>query len=1065
MTKFYQSLLIASILSMTCYSLVFAQDKLLSGKVTDEKGLPMPGTNISIKGTSNGTISDINGAFTIYASGNDAVLVFSFIGYISQEEPVGSRTSIEVVMSEDVATLSEFIVTGYGTQAKADLTGSVSAVDVDQLLSKPAADVSNMLQGRVAGVMASGSNQPGGEGYIRIRGISSFGSNAPLIIIDGVQTSDTNSINPNDIESMSVLKDASSAAIYGARGAGGVIIITTKKGKVGKTRITYDVFYGASQVTKYPELLNTAEYGDLVWQQQRGAGQVPRSSQYGSGTNPVLPDYVLGGSAGGLFEGNPLVDPAKYNYDQNGFYQIVRANKTGTDWYNELTQIAPFKSHNIGLSGGTERSVYSISFGFYDEAGMQKYTYYDRYSMRANSEFKISKSIRLGQTLFGSFRNRLGSSDNNEGSPWSQGYRMQPIVPVYDIEGNFAGSKAPGTGNGQNPVAILYRAKDNSNKDVRILTSIYAEVDIIKDLTFRSSFGIDYNNYYNTAFRNVNPEHSEGSFQTDLNLGSGYQYRWTFTNTLGYNKKVRLHDFKVLAGIEAIDYRSEQLAGSRVGYYPFTDQSFWVLDRGDPIGQSNNSSVAVESLYSSFARLDYSFNDKYLLNATVRRDGSSKFAKDVRYGVFPSISAGWRISDENFMKSISSISDLKLRVGYGRVGNDQIDANNQYSFYRSDPARSFYDIKGANTSTTQGYDLDRKGNPASKWEETGTINIGFDLSILSNKMELSFDMYKKTTNDLLVQILRPGTEGDFSAPSINIGDTENKGLDATLTYRGDMIGKQLQFSFSTNFSAYKNKVTSQGVDFFTNQVRYGLVSRTVSGQPIGQFFGYQIKGFFDDISEIMSAPTQAGVNKTSETTAKTSVGRWRYEDINSDGKINADDRVFLGSPHPKFQMGFNTDFNYKNWDLNMFFFWNYGNQIYNNVKWWTDMNGSFAGNRSKTMLYNSWTPENPNAMLPKLDANDNVTSSVPNSYYVESGSYFRAKTVQIGYTFPANILEFAGISKLRIYIQAQNLFTITPYTGPDPDLLNVGRGDIGLGVDHGRVPNPRQILGGLNLTF
>lgn len=1065
MTKFYQSLLIASILTVTCYSSVLAQDKLLSGKVTDEKGLPMPGTNISIKGTPNGTISDSNGAFTISAPGNDAVLIFSFIGYISQEVAVGSRTSIEVVMSEDAATLSEFVVTGYGTQAKADLTGSVAAVDVAQLLSKPAADVSNMLQGRVAGVMASGSNQPGGEGYIRIRGISSFGSNAPLIIIDGVQTSDTNSINPNDIESMSVLKDASSAAIYGARGAGGVIIITTKKGKAGKTRITYDVFYGASQVTKYPELLNTAEYGDLVWKQQRGAGQVPKSSQYGSGANPVIPDYVLGGSAGGLFEGNPLVDPAKYNYDQSGFYQIVKANKTGTDWYKELTQTAPFKSHNIGLSGGTERSVYSISFGYYDEAGMQKYTYYDRYSMRANSEFKISKGIRLGQTLFGSFRNRLGSSDNNEGSPWSQGYRMQPIVPAYDIEGNFAGSKAPGTGNGQNPVAMLYRAKDNSNKDVRILTSIYAEVDIIKDLTFRSSFGIDYNNYYNTAFRNVNPEHSEGSFQTDLNVGSGYQYRWTFTNTLGYNKKIQLHDFKVLAGIEAIDYRREQLAGSRVGYYPFTDESFWVLDRGDPIGQSNTSSVAVESLYSSFARLDYSFNDKYLLNATVRRDGSSKFAEDVRYGVFPSISVGWRIFDENFMKAIGSISDLKLRVGYGRVGNDQIDANNQYSFYRSDPARSFYDIKGANTSTTQGYDLDRKGNPASKWEETGTINVGFDLSMFNNKMELNFDAYKKTTNDLLVQILRPGTEGDFSAPSINIGDTENKGIDATLTYRGDMIGKQLQFSFSTNFSAYKNNVTSQGVDFFTNQVRYGLVSRTVSGQPIGQFFGYQIKGFFDDVAEVMSAPTQAGVNKTSETTAKTSVGRWRYEDINSDGKINADDRVFLGSPHPKFQMGFNSDFNYKNWDLNMFFFWNYGNQIYNNVKWWTDMNGSFAGNRSKTMLYNSWTPENPNAMLPKLDANDNVTSSVPNSYYVESGSYFRAKTIQIGYTLPPSILKFAGISKLRLYVQAQNLFTITPYTGPDPDLLNVGRGDIGLGVDHGRVPNPRQILGGLNLIF
>lgn len=1037
----------------------------IKGKVTDEKGEALPGVSITQKGTQKGTTSDLDGTYSLEVSEKTSVLVFSYIGYLSQEVTVGNQTVINLMLKEDAKTLDEVIVVGYGAQKKADLTGSVASVDVDQMLTRPAADVSNMLQGRVAGVVASGSNQPGGEGYVRIRGISSFGSNEPLVIIDGVQTSGTNSINPNDIESMNILKDASSAAIYGARGAGGVIIITTKKGKADKTRISYDAYYGVSTVTKYPKMLNTAQYGDLIWKQQMGAGLVPKSTQYGSGASPVTPDYILAGSAGGLFEGNALADPSKYNYDQDGFYQIVRANKEGTDWFKELTQAAPIQSHNLSASGGTEKAIYSLSLSYYNEAGLLKYTFYDRYSIRANSEFKLNKRIRFGETLFGSYRNRLGSTDNDEGSQWSQAYRMQPIVPVYDINGNFAGSKASGTGNGQNPVAQLFRSKDNSNKDVRVLASVYAEVDIINNLKARSSFGIDYNNNYNTTFRDINPEHSEGSFQTSLALASGYQYRWTFTNTLSYDQQFGKHRINALAGIESVDYRREQIGADRNGYYPFTTEDFRVLDRGNPIGQNNQSSIAVESLYSTFGRIDYAFNDKYLLNATVRRDGSSKFAKDTRYGVFPSVSAGWRVSDESFLKNVKFISDLKLRVGYGKVGNDQIDANNQYTFYRSDPSRSFYDIKGSNGSTTQGYDLDRKGNPGSKWEETATINVGADVSLFNNALELNVDVYNKKTSDLLVQILRPGTEGDFTAPFVNIGNTENKGFDINLTYRGKAANSKLVYSVSTNLSAYKNKVSSEGVDFFTNQVRYGLLSRTVSGQPIGQFFGYKIAGFFSDAADVIASPTQAGVNKATEAAAKNSVGRWKYVDQNVDGKIDAEDRVFLGSPHPKFQMGFNTDVSYQNWDFSMFFFWNYGNQIYNNTKWWTDLNGSFAGNRSLTMLNNSWTPENPNALLPKLDANDNVTSSVPNDYYVESGSYFRAKTVQLGYTLPAKLLSSVGVSRLRLYVQGQNLFTITKYTGPDPDLLNVGRGDIGLGVDHGRVPNPLQILGGINLTF
>jgi TonB-dependent starch-binding outer membrane protein SusC len=784
----------------------------ITGQITDVTGAPLIGASVVLEGTAKGAITDDNGKFTLPLDDADknGKLVVSFVGYESQTIPINGRTDITIQLSEGKA-LSEVVVIGYGTRKKADLTGSVSAIDVAQMLTKPAADVSNMLQGRIAGVVSSGSNQPGGNGYVRIRGINSFGSNEPLVIIDGVQTSGTNSINPNDIETMNVLKDASSAAIYGARGAGGVIIITTKKGKANKTRISYDGFYGVSKVVRYPKMVNTAQLGDLLWKQQLGAGIVPSSAQYGKGTTPVIPDYVLAGSSGGLFEGNAAVDPAKYNFDQNGFYQIARANKEGTDWFQEMTQAAPTQSHNLSASGGNDRSIFSMSLGYYNENGLQKYTYYDRYSARVNSEFKLGKNIRFGETMFGSFRKRRGSADNDEGSPWSQAYRMPAIVPVYDINGNFAGSKAPGTGNGQNPVAILFRARNNKDRDVRFLGSVYGELDIVEGLRFRSNFGMDYNNNYNTTFREVNPEHSEGNFQTSFALQSGFQARWTFTNTLNYDKSFGKHNINLLAGAEAVEFRREQILGDRSGYYPFTDQSFWVLDRGNAIGQNNSSTISEEALFSTFGRIDYSFDGKYLLNATVRRDGSSKFAADFRYGNFPSVSAGWRISQEPFMKNVSFITDLKLRAGYGVVGNDQIDGNNQFSFYRSDPSRSFYDIGGTNTSTVPGYDLDRKGNPNSKWEETSTLNFGVDLSMFKGAFEMNLDIYNKKTSDLLVQILRPGTEGDFTAPFINVGNTENKGVDLMLTYRGKV--NQFTYAATANFTAYRNKVSSTGVDF------------------------------------------------------------------------------------------------------------------------------------------------------------------------------------------------------------------------------------------------------------
>lgn len=1037
----------------------YAQSRTVSGTVTaQEDNSALPGVNITVKGTTTGTVTDASGAYSLSVPDNNTTLVFSYIGYKTQEIAVGTRSTIDLALTADISSLEEVVVVGYGTQKKADLTGSVAVVDVAQVLQRPAADVGNMLQGRVAGVMASGSNQPGGNGFIRIRGFNSFGNNNPLFIVDGVQTGDLNTLNPNDIESIQVLKDGSSAAIYGARAANGVVIITTKKGKAGKTNISYNGFVGTGRVLAYPDLANTQQLGEILWRQyagaNNGAGMDPNHGQYGRGAQPQIPDYALAGSSGGLFEGDPKVDPSLYNYNREGFYQIARANKEGTDWFAEITRPTLIQDHNISASGGTERSRYMFSAGYFEEKGALKHTFYNRYTARLNSEFDLTKNIRFGETLLASHRKNLGSGDNDEGSPWAQAYRMQPIVPVYDIMGNFAGSKAPNTGNGQNPLAQLYRARDNNNATVRFLGSIYGEANFLKMFRFRSQFGMDYNNFYNFFFNNINPEHSEGGFNTGYGVRSGYGYTWTFTNTLNWEKVFGLHDVKLLAGTEAVENRFEQVGGDRNGYYPFTTPDFWTLNLGSEVGLTNFSDRSFWALTSYFGRLDYTFANKYLLNATLRRDGSSRFAEAVRYGYFPSVSVGWRISDEGFMDAVPFVSDLKLRAGYGVVGSDQIDANNQFSTFQRNPQRSFYDIGGTNTTPRPGFDFNRLGNQRTKWEETATINAGMDVTLFDGLLELTLDVYDKQTRDLLVRIVRPATEGDFTAPFLNVGTVSNRGLDALLTYRGKALSDQLSYNVSLNFSHYRNKVTSSGVDFFTSGTRYGNVSRTITGQPFGQFFGYVRDGFFQDEGEVANSPEQPGKG----------VGKWRWKDLNGDNVINADDRTFLGTPHPDFTSGINFDLAYKNFDLSMFFFWNYGNQIYNNVKWFTDFNG-FQGNRSVKMLTDSWTPENPNASLPVLDINDSFSNNRPHDYYVEPGSYFRAKTMQLGYRLPAGILSKVGASNVRVYVQGQNLFTITKYSGPDPDLIDVGRGDLGLGVDYGRIPGQRQFLIGLNVGF
>lgn len=1035
-----------------------AQAQIVTGKVADAtSGDGLPGVTVLVQGTTTGTVTDMNGNYSLNVTPN-ATLVYSFIGYVSQTIPVNNRSVIDVQLSEDVEQLSEVVVTGYTTQRREDITGAVSIVKAEELLQTPSGNVQQQLQGRVAGVTTSGSGQPGAGAKVRIRGFGTFGNNDPLYVVDGVPTQNVGSINPNDVESMQVLKDASAASIYGSRAANGVIIITTKKGKSGTPRVSLDSYYGTQVAPDGPELLNTQQLGDLLWRQALNAGQTPSHAQYGSGTQPVIPDFILAGGESGVMEGNPAADPSLYNIDfTKPRHQIVRANKEGTDWWDEVFDPSPIQNHQLTVSGGTDASQYNVGFNYFNQDGIAKYTGYKRYSVRANTQFSIKNAFRVGENLTVSYTESNGTPGGEGGGENAilQIVRIQPIVPVYDIMGNFAGTAGGNLGNASNPVADLFRARNNQFNGTRLFGNIFAEVDILKGLTARTSFGLDFDNRYSQSFQPRTYERAENINTNRLNERNDFNRDWTWTNTLVYKRQFNeMHDITLLAGTEAIKGVGRGVGGSRLNFFS-EDPNFWVLSAGSPTGQNNFSYQGINTLYSVFGRIDYTLANKYLFNATLRRDGSSRFGSESRYGTFPAFSIGWRLSEEGFMQGIDFIDDFKIRGGWGKMGN-QLNANpnNAFSFFQSSPNNSFYDIGGTNTSTAIGFDQQQLGNPLTAWESAVTTNVGFDAVFFKSKLEIAFDWYIKDTEGLLRQAQAPGTLGNISLPTVNIGDVRNTGIDLGVTTRGN-IGGGFRYDVGLTFGAYKNEVLRLGEneeEFFTGGgTRFGSVARTTKGQPISSFWGYEIEGFFDTEEELSEIDQFGG----------EWVGGWRLKDQNNDGVINADDQGFIGSPHPDFTAGLNLGLGYKNFDFNMFLYSVVGNEIYNYSKWWTDFN-AFQGNRSVRLLNESWTPENTNATLPILRASDNFSNSISTDYYVESGSYLRARTVQLGYTLDQGMLNRLGMSTLRVYVQAQNLFTITGYSGIDPDVTIQG-GELGMGVDVGWYPTPKQFLIGLTL--
>lgn len=1051
----------------------------VSGRITDEANNPLPGVSILVKGTTNGTTTNNDGNFSLSVPA-DATLVISFIGYRTQEIPVGNRTNISLALEPDVSALQEVVITGYTTENRRDVSGAVSTVKAEDLTVIPSGNVEQQLQGRVAGVTVVTNGQPGTTSQIRVRGFGAFGGNEPLYIVDGLPVGSTDFLNPDDIESTTVLKDASSASIYGARAANGVIVYTTKKGSrsAGKINITYDGMFGFTNPGEGQEMLNPAEHAEWTWNAIRNTaaqlGNQPTFThpQFGTGTTPQIPDYILVGDQTGVSGTLDLTaERARYNVTDfsRPIYQVVAANKSGTDWYDEITRTAPIIRNTLGISGGSEKSRFYFGLGMQDQAGILMNQKFQRYSFRANSEFDILKNLRFGENIQFTYRQTrllqgggggIGISDDE--SIVLTAFRMPTIIPVYDVFGGYAGTRAKGFNNPRNPVADLNRNKDDRGYGVGGVGNIYLEFEPISNLVLRSSIGGQYGSGYFWDYNARQYENSENNSAVSYSEGASTVLSWTFTNTLNFKKQFGVHNLDLLLGQEALNTGvGRNISGT--GLNPFSeDRDFVTLSTTTPgatrtVGSGYFKGV---NFFSYFGKVSYSFNDKYLASVVLRRDGSSRFGEENRYGVFPAFSAGWRISSEDFMRTATFIDDLKIRGGYGIMGNsNNVDPNNQYSLYATTVGASSYPIN--NAGAAEGYYRSRIGNPFAKWEKAITTNLGFDGSFLGGKLDIIFDLWQKDTEDLLFQVPITVTNGIYAAaPSVNIGKMENKGLDFQIINRGN-VSREVTYEVTVNGGFLKNEIVelAPGITYLSggnNEPSYRGIRpvRNQIGRPISSFFGFQTLGLFNSQQEVDTAPLQAGA----------APGRFRFADINGDGVITPDDRTWLGSPVPKFTGGLNFRINFKGFEVQSYLFASIGNKIWNQSKWFTDFYPSFAGAAISARVKDSWTAENTDTDIPIFENVSNFsTNTQANSFYVEDGSYLRMQNITVAYSLPSDLSSRLNMQRMRLFAGVNNVFTITGYDGLDPSVG--GDADTRFGIDVGNYPITRSWTFGVNLGF
>ncbi|MES2773725.1 MAG: TonB-dependent receptor [Bacteroidota bacterium] len=1009
--------LLASCLLLLSFLAQGQDNRKITGTVTNAAGMPVAGATISIKKSKIAVVSDASGKFSIDAPKN-ATLVVSYTGMDSREVQTGNSNTLTILMESKADPLDDVVVLAYGSQRKKDLTGSVSVVKLEDAKKTATYDIAKMLQGQAAGVTVQGSGEPGGFVQIKIRGISTFGNNSPLFVIDGVPLDAPYDFSPNDIESMQVLKDASSAALYGSRAAQGVIIITTKKGKAGQMKVGYNGYYGGQKIAQRMSLTDRVGYQKIT-----NAAEVNAGLGIAPGNDPTNPAFI---------------------------------SNVNTDWQEELYKTGNIQDHSVSMSGGTEAATFNVGLGYFNQTGTLKGPQeYNRYTFNSNLQGKIGRFAYGAKVAYTqSDKQNFGTTYGHAifGGALTSMLTAIPTMPVYDANrlGGYGGSdNVKQRAITLNVIGLGNLVTDNNDRN-RFLGNVWGEFEIIKNLKYKLNVSYDRTDYKNFHYE---PKYDLGFYYLNtvyyMNQRNGIDNTSQIENTLSYKWEKGKHKLEVLAGTSYLARNYEDITATASGTQDLQFLTFSSIT--NPADKAAFSYKSTNTLLSYLGRANYNYGDRYLLTANYRRDGSSRFGPANKYGDFSSVAAAWNVSSEKFIRLPKQISSLKLRGGYGEVGNQNFGDYLFQSYINANASYVFGNTLAPGATTVSQVD------PAIKWEATATLNIAADLGLFNNRLLVSAEYYKRKSTDLLANIPLPLSVG--SVPSsifTNAASTENTGMEFTVSY-GDKAGA-FRYNVSGNLTTLKNKVIKLGG---TNNPIYGTGSKTEVGRSVGELFGFITEGLFNTNADVAAHATQTGAKP----------GDVRFKDVNGtgadgkltgkpDGKITDDDRVYLGTTIPKLSYGFNFDCSYKNFDASFFLQGNAGNKVFNGV-YHDLMIGQYSNHHTDQLNY--WTPTNTNTNVPRpviYDPNGNGRFS---DRFVESGSYVKLQNAQIGYTLPSTIFKGKVFKSFRAYVSGQNLVIFSKYRGYDPDFISDGL--FSRGFDLGSFPNPRSVLVGVQVGF
>ena len=1062
------------VLMFTFLTGVLAQTRTLSGRVTDRvTGSGLPGVTVLLKGTTNGVSTNADGAFTLSVPESGGTLVFSSVGMASQERTIGTDSQFTVALAADNKQLNEIVVTGYGAQQeRRDVIGSIATVKASDFQGQPIIGADQALQGRAAGVQVTqNSGTPGSGITVRVRGAASISaSNEPLYVVDGLpistgsytqlgtgnqQTNALSDLNPADIESMEVLKDAAAAAIYGSRASNGVVLITTKRGKAGRTNVTLDYYTGSQTAWKKPKALTGPEQIQLFLDQMQNrypinaAGNI-RAFGVDWRSYADLANYAFASPELTIAGGKYAVIDANQGYRDLKNFQNPSTAQT-TTWANEIFRTAPISNYALTFSGGNDRTRFRVGTDYFDQQGSILGSGYKRASARISLDNTLTDKIRMGVTLglSNAINNRI-NNDNNIYGVLSTAILVASDIPVRNADGSYA--KDPGSST-ENPVAAALEPTITSTSR-RLIGSQYTEFELIKDLKYRATFGLDYLSLRDSRF-----------LPTTLNAGAGVSGEGTeagnadinFNHISSLNYSHTFAEDHTLSGLLVFEYQQDNYSDFYLQVQGFPSNTIRVLSAGANKVEATSSATS-SNFIGTLAKLNYAFRDKYLLSGSIRRDGSSRFGTNNRFGYFPAVSMGWRVLQESFLKDQTLASELKLRASYGETGNSNI--GNFASRALISPGFNYLNLGGLAFS--------QLANPDLKWERTAQYNAGIDVGFFTNRLYLSADVYQRKTTDLLLNAPLTSDTG-FLSYQRNVGSLENKGVEVALNTINVRSSEDRGFSWETNFNwtLNRNKITALVDD---NPIPSGFASRIAVGQPLGAFYGYRVDHVFRSQDEVNAANAQAvqkfGAGAVFQNTT-TAPGDIKFKDVNGDGQITAADQEYLGSAQPKYYGGITNTLHFMGFDLSVLFQYTVGNKIYNaNKQFAQGMNSVFGQDAA---VLNRWTPTNTETNIPRAVYGDPSGNTRTSDRFLEDGSFGRIKLISLGYNLPKSLISYAHLSTARIYVQAQNLVTFTKYSGLDPEVNTFSGTDQGanssIGTDFLTYPQARTITGGVSLGF